>query len=146
MTKKRKSQFRYNSNKQKQTNTRRIIRLILPWICVIVIGFVSFIFLFPELLKLFPSDLFVSIAAFSEKTALFLKGLFITLFTNLAFISSISAILLVFIAVRLLPFYNIDDTEFFTQKKLFLPFFFRKWLSLRRHFGFESGFASPKSA
>ncbi len=126
MAKKKKLQFRYNSNKQQQTNTRRIIRVILPWICVIVIGFVSFIFLFPELLKLFPSDFFVSIAAFSEKTALFLKGLFVTLFTNLAFISSISAILLIFIAVRLLPFYNIDDAKFYTQKKLFLPFFFRK--------------------
>ncbi len=123
MTKKKKSQFRYSSNKQQQTRTRRIIRAILPWICVIVLGFISFIFLFPELVKLFPSDFLISIAAFSENIALFLKGFFITLFTNLVFISSILALLIFFIAVKLLPFYNIDDTEFYTQKKLFLPFF-----------------------
>jgi len=118
-----KSQFRYSSSKQKQSKTRRVIKTILPWISVTIVGFVFFIFLFPELLKLIPSNFMVSLAVFAENLALVLKNFFITLFTNIAFISTISTVLLVLIAIRFLPFYNIDSVEFFTQKKLFLPFY-----------------------
>jgi hypothetical protein len=118
-----KSKFRYSTSKQKQSKTRRFIKTILPWISVITVGFVSFIFLFPELLKLLPFDSMTSLAIFAEKLALALKNFFIILFTNVAFISTISAIILVLIAVKLLPFYTIDSVAFYTQKKLFLPFY-----------------------
>ena len=70
-------------------------------------------------MKLIPSEFLFGVAAFSERITLFLKDFF----TNLAFISSISAIVLLFVTIKLLPFYKIEDAEFYTQKKLFLPIF-----------------------
>jgi DNA helicase HerA-like ATPase len=118
-----KSKYRYSTSKQKQSKTRRIIKSILPWISVAIVGTVSFVLLFPELLRLFPSSSMTSLAIFAEKLALALKSFFITLSTNIAFISTISAVVFLLVLVRLLPFYNIDGTEFYTQKKLFLPFY-----------------------
>ena len=54
MVKRKKSQYQYNTSKQRNKRSR-IVKAVLPWFFVAVVGTVSFFFLFNELLKLFPS-------------------------------------------------------------------------------------------
>ncbi len=123
MYKKKHLPSKYQSRKKSQSRTYRIFKLILPWLVVIIVGFITFIFLFPELIQLIPFEPLVALSLFGEKIALFLKNFFVGLFTNVVVISLISTLVLTFLLIKFLPFYPVDDSDSYTQKKLFLPFF-----------------------
>ncbi len=117
------NKYKYNSKKSKESKKIRIFKRILPWLIVILVGLISFIFLFPELIKLLPFEPLVVIAEFSENVSLALKGFFVTVFTNVAALSSIVGLVILLIIIKFLPFYPVDDVNSQTQKKLFLPFY-----------------------
>ena len=115
------SKYRYN--KSSESKKKRLIKKILPWFFVVLVGLIAFIFLFPELLKILPFESLIVLAEFSENVSLALKGFFVTIFTNTVVLISIAGLVILLILIKFLPFYPVDDANSQTQKKLFMPYY-----------------------
>ncbi|MHA1200481.1 MAG: hypothetical protein ACTSQF_14255 [Candidatus Heimdallarchaeaceae archaeon] len=104
MAKKNLPSNKYKYKKNSESKKRRVVKRILPWFFVIITLIVSFIFLFPELIKLLPFEPLVALAEFSENVSLALKGFFVTIFTNIAALSAIGSLVTLLVIIKFLPF------------------------------------------
>ena len=121
-----KSGFRKDYKKSKNYNRSRfgaILKALAPFFVVIIMGLLSFIFVFPEILKWLPSDRLSSIGTSIEAVTHSIVAIFTVVLSNRIFQISCAVVATIFVIIVLLPYRTIEDTEFYTQKKILMPLY-----------------------
>ena len=121
MSKKKRYTGSYNKINTSTKPIVRVLKKIAPYFFTALVGFISFLFIFPEVTSFIPVGFFTSISSFSESFALNLKDTFRYLFYNKYFIIIFLVLLLLSLIIKFLPYYPVSDDQFFTLKKLLLP-------------------------
>ncbi len=123
MSKKKRYTGSYKKTNTSTKPTVRVLRKIAPYFITALVGFISFLFIFPEVISFIPLGFFVSISSFSESLASNLKDVLKSLFYNKYFLIIVLVLILLSLIIKFLPYYPISDDQFFTLKKLFLPYY-----------------------
>jgi len=123
MVKKSSFQKEYKANRNYNSRFGTILKALAPYLIVIFMGLLSFIFVFPEILKWLPSERLGTIGISIERITSSIVAVFTIVFSNRIFQISIVILVVIFVVVLLLPFRPVEDGEFFTQKKMLIPFF-----------------------
>jgi hypothetical protein len=123
MKKNRPYQKNYKSNYTKPGFTKGMLKSLIPYLMIIVIGIISFVLIFPEVLSLIPLDFFSNLSYLSEKFGTTIKDFVVFAFTNKYFLFSSLGLLCFILALKLLPYKTIQDGNFYTQKKILVPLY-----------------------
>jgi hypothetical protein len=118
---------RYTGNyKRTYTSTKpifKVLKTIAPYLVAVLIGIISFVFIFPEVISFIPSNFFESLASFSKSITANLKEFLTFLLYNKYSLGIVIVLIVISIIIKFLPYYPLPDDQFFTLKKLFLPYY-----------------------
>ena len=118
---------RYTKNyKRTYASTKpifKILKTIAPYFFALLVGLISFVFIFPEVINFIPSNFFASLSSYSKSITANLKEFLILLFYNKYFFIIAITLFILSIIIKFLPYYPLSDDQFFTLKKLFLPYY-----------------------
>ena len=123
MVKKSSFQKEYKRNSKYKSRYGTILKALAPYIIVIIVGLFSFAFIFPEILKWLPFESLSSIGTSIETITSSVVSIFTLVFSNKIFQISIAVLTTLFVVVLLLPFRLVEDSEFYTQKKMLIPLY-----------------------
>jgi hypothetical protein len=123
MSKKKKYTGSYKRSNKSSKTFVNILKKITPYFLVVLVGLVSFFFIFPEIISFIPGDFFISISSFSETLTLNLKDNLKILFFSKYFHISVGVLLSLSLIIKFLPYRPISSNEFFTLKKMLLPYY-----------------------
>ena len=121
-----KSGFQKDYKKSRNYNKSKfgtISKVLAPYLIVIIVGLLAFVFVFPEILKWFPSDLLGSIGTSVERITDSIIAIFLLVLSNRIFQIFCAVVITTSIIILLLPFRPVEGTEFYTQKKMLIPFY-----------------------
>ncbi len=121
-----KSSFQKDYKKSRSYNNSgfgTILKALTPYLIVIIMGLLSFVFIFPEILKWFPSDSLGSIGTSVERITSSVVEIFMLVLSNRIFQIFSIVLVTVTVIILLLPFRPVEGAEFYTQKKMLIPFY-----------------------
>ena len=118
------SSFNKKDKWKKKKNYRfSLQKTIIIYFIVTIIAVITFVLLFPEILGWLPVNQFTLVL---NKVSLAFSNCFLNIksfVVNQWFIGFSLLILLILLAVKKLPYYNITGKKYYTLKKLFLPYY-----------------------